>query len=77
MTKTKLILNKSVSNPECAVADYKKLVSTAPGAGIPVVYMDATFTAAGFFGRPIDYGADIVIHSAAKWISGHDTALGG
>lgn len=37
MTKTKLILNKSVSNPECAVADYKKLVSTAPGAGIPVV----------------------------------------
>ena len=42
-----------------------------------VQYMDATFTAAGFFGRPIDYGADIVIHSAAKWISGHDTALGG
>lgn len=39
--------------------------------------IDATITAAGFFGRPIDYGVDIVIHSATKWISGHGTTLGG
>lgn len=42
-----------------------------------VFQIDATFTAAGFFGRPIDYGVDIVIHSATKWISGHGTTLGG
>lgn len=38
---------------------------------------DATFTAGGFFGRRIDHSVDIVIHSAAKWIGGHGTMLGG
>ncbi|MCJ1349856.1 Homocysteine synthase [Peltigera leucophlebia] len=85
--RTKLIFSESVSNPQCCVADYDKLVSTVHEAGIPVVnslsgdlpvfQIDATITAAGFFGRPIDYGVDIVIHSATKWISGHGTTLGG
>lgn len=39
--------------------------------------VDATFTAAGFFGNPIDFGVDIVVHSATKWISGHRTTFGG
>lgn len=39
--------------------------------------VDATFTAAGYFCRPFDHGADIIIHSATKWIGGHGTTLGG
>ena len=39
--------------------------------------MDNTFGAGGYFIRPIDHGADIVVHSATKWIGGHGTTIGG
>src|ERR1700761_5939358 len=41
------------------------------------VKVDNTFGAGGYFLRPIDHGADIVVHSATKWIGGHGTTLGG
>ncbi|CAO1599618.1 Homocysteine/cysteine synthase [Xanthoria calcicola] len=73
---TKLVFCESVANPDFSVANYSPMVQTAHDAGIPVV-VDATFTAAGFFGNPIDFGVDIVVHSATKWISGHGTTFGG
>ncbi|KAL9050197.1 MAG: hypothetical protein Q9206_005186 [Seirophora lacunosa] len=73
---TKLVFCESLANPDFAVADYEELVRIAHEAGVPVV-VDATFTGAGFFGSPIDFGVDIVVHSATKWISGHGTTIGG
>jgi len=51
-------------------------VAIAHEAGVPVV-VDNTFGAGGYFIRPIDHGADIVVHSATKWIGGHGTTIGG
>jgi O-acetylhomoserine/O-acetylserine sulfhydrylase len=42
-----------------------------------VAQVDNTFGAGGYFVRPIDHGADIVVHSATKWIGGHGTTIGG
>lgn len=42
-----------------------------------LIQVDNTFGAGGYFVRPIEYGADIVVHSATKWIGGHGTTIGG
>ncbi len=55
--------------------DFAALADIAHAAGIPLV-VDNTFGAATL-SRPIKYGADIIIHSATKWIGGHGTAIGG
>ncbi|KAL8670819.1 MAG: hypothetical protein Q9168_004655 [Polycauliona sp. 1 TL-2023] len=73
---TKLVFCESIANPDFTVADYTKLVGIAHDAGIPVV-VDATFTGAGYFGSPIEFGVDVVVHSATKWIGGHGTTFGG
>ena len=57
------------------MADLEKLAQTAHRHGIPLV-VDSTF-ATPYLVRPIEYGADIVVHSATKFIGGHGTALGG
>jgi O-acetylhomoserine (thiol)-lyase len=58
------------------VPDFEALADIAHAAGIPLV-VDNTFGAAGTLSRPIDYGADIIVHSATKWIGGHGTSIGG
>src|SRR4029453_17633492 len=55
---------------------FEALADIAHSAGIPLV-VDNTFGAAGTLSRPIDYGADILVPSATKWIGGHGTAIGG
>ncbi|KAF9701745.1 hypothetical protein EKO04_000128 [Ascochyta lentis] len=74
--KTKAIYLESIGNPRYNVPDFEAIVAVAHEAGIPVV-VDNTFGAGGFFVRPIDHGADIVVHSATKWIGGHGTTIGG
>ncbi|KAF3041536.1 Homocysteine synthase [Didymella heteroderae] len=74
--KTKAIYIESIGNPKYNVPDFEKIVAIAHEAGIPVI-VDNTFGAGGYFVRPIDYGADIVVHSATKWIGGHGTTIGG
>ncbi|KAF2855143.1 O-acetylhomoserine ami [Plenodomus tracheiphilus IPT5] len=74
--KTKAIYLESIGNPRYNVPDFEKIVAVAHEAGIPVV-VDNTFGAGGYFVRPIDHGADIVVHSATKWIGGHGTTIGG
>ncbi|KNG51194.1 o-acetylhomoserine (thiol)-lyase [Stemphylium lycopersici] len=67
---------ESIGNPKYNVPDFEKIVAIAHEAGVPVV-VDNTFGAGGYFVRPIDHGADIVVHSATKWIGGHGTTIGG
>lgn len=61
---------ESIGNPRYNVPDFEKIVAIAHEAGIPVI-VDNTFGAGGYFCRPIDFGADIVVHSATKWIGGN------
>ncbi len=72
---TKALFAEVISNPSCRVADIRGLSDVAHEAGIPLV-VDAT-TVTPFLCRPLEHGADIVIHSATKFLGGHGTALGG
>lgn len=72
---TKALFAEVVSNPSCRVADIGGLADVAHAEGVPLV-VDAT-TVTPFLCRPLEHGADIVIHSATKFLGGHGTALGG
>ncbi|MCJ1423732.1 Homocysteine synthase [Sticta canariensis] len=74
--KTKAVYLESIGNPKYNIPDFEKIVEIAHGKGVPVA-VDNTFGAGGYFIRPIDHGADIVVHSATKWIGGHGTTIGG
>ncbi|KAF2261688.1 hypothetical protein CC78DRAFT_546511 [Lojkania enalia] len=74
--KTKAVYLESIGNPKYNVPDFEKIVAIAHEAGVPVV-VDNTFGAGGYFVRPIEHGADILVHSATKWIGGHGTTIGG
>jgi O-acetylhomoserine (thiol)-lyase len=73
--RTRLLFVESIGNPRLDVPDFAALADIAHAAGVPLV-VDNTFGAATLV-RPIEHGADIVIHSATKWIGGHGTAIGG
>ena len=72
---TKAIFVETLGNPNSNVADLETLAELAHKHKIPLV-VDSTF-ATPYLVRPIEYGADIVVHSATKFIGGHGTALGG
>ena len=74
--KTKALYIESVGNPRFNVPDFAALAKLAHDNGIPLI-VDNTFGCAGYVCRPIDYGADIVVASATKWIGGHGTSIGG
>ncbi len=73
--KTKAIFIETLGNPNSNVIDIEKIAGIAHAHGIPLV-IDNTF-ATPYLVRPIAYGADIVVHSATKFIGGHGTAIGG
>jgi O-acetylhomoserine (thiol)-lyase len=72
---TKALFIETVGNPAGNVADLKALADVAHGAGVPLV-VDNTF-ATPYLCRPIEHGADIVVHSATKYICGHGTIIAG
>ncbi len=72
---TRLLFTETIGNPAGNVADLASLSSVAHEHGIPLV-VDNTF-ASPYLCRPIEWGADIVVHSTTKFIGGHGTALGG
>lgn len=72
---TRLLFVETIGNPRLDVPDFEALAKIAHDAGIPLV-VDNTFGAVTLC-QPIQYGADIVLHSATKWIGGHGTAIGG
>ena len=74
-SKTKAIFIETLGNPNSNVIDIEAVSAIAHKHGIPLV-IDNTF-ATPYFVRPIEHGADIVIHSATKFIGGHGTAIGG
>lgn len=73
--KTKAIYIETLGNPNSNVADIDAIAEVAHKHGIPLV-VDSTF-ATPYLLRPIEHGADIVVHSATKFIGGHGTAIGG
>ncbi|KAJ7837826.1 Cys/Met metabolism PLP-dependent enzyme-domain-containing protein [Mycena olivaceomarginata] len=74
--KTKAIYVESISNSDTVLADIAGLAKVAHDHGIPLV-VDNTLGMGGYIVRPISLGADIVVHSATKWISGHGTTMAG
>lgn len=74
--KTKALYVESMGNPKYNVPDFEKLAALAHEKGIPLV-VDNTFGAGGFLVNPLKHGADIVVHSATKWIGGHGTTIAG
>ncbi|KAH8593720.1 Cys/Met metabolism PLP-dependent enzyme-domain-containing protein [Bisporella sp. PMI_857] len=73
---TKAVYIESIGNPKYNVPDIEAIAKVAHEHGVPLV-VDNTFGAGGYFVRPIEHGADIVVHSATKWIGGHGTTIGG
>lgn len=72
---TKAIFVETLGNPNSNLVDLEEIAKLAHKHNIPLV-VDSTF-ATPFLVRPIEYGADIVVHSATKFIGGHGTAIGG
>ena len=71
---TRAVYLETIGNPRLDVADIRAIADIAHAAGVPVL-VDNTF--APILARPFEHGADIVIHSATKWIGGHGTVIGG
>jgi len=73
--KTKAIFAETIGNPLINVLDIEAVASIAHEAGIPLI-VDNTF-ATPYLCRPFEFGADIIVHSATKFICGHGTSIGG
>lgn len=74
--KTKAIYLETIGNPSFSIPDFQKFTALGEQYGIPVI-VDNTFGAGGYFARPIEHGANIVVESLTKWIGGHGTSIGG
>ncbi len=73
--KTRALFCETVSNPALEVSDLDAIGDIAKSHGIPLI-VDATFSTP-YLTRPLDHGADIVVHSLTKWFGGHGTGIGG
>jgi O-acetylhomoserine (thiol)-lyase len=73
---TKAIYLETIGNPRLNIPDFKKFADLAKEYDLPLI-VDNTFGAGGYLFRPIEWGANIVVESATKWIGGHGTTIGG
>ncbi len=73
---TKAIYLETIGNPGFVIPDFDAFANLATKYDIPLI-VDNTFAGGGYLFRPIEYGADIVVESATKWIGGHGSSLGG
>jgi O-acetylhomoserine (thiol)-lyase len=73
--RTKAVFLELIGNPRLDIIDLERIAAIAHEQGVPVI-VDAT-TATPYLNRPFDWGADIVVHSATKYIGGHGTSIGG
>lgn len=74
--KTRAIYLETIGNPSFNIPDFEAFSALASKYGIPLV-VDNTFAGCGYLCRPIEYGANIIVESATKWIGGHGTSIGG
>ena len=73
--KTKAVYSETIGNPDLLTLDIEAVAKVAHEAGVPLI-LDNTIPTP-YLVRPIDHGADIVVHSATKFIGGHGTSIGG
>lgn len=73
--KTKAVFAEIIGNPALSVLDVEAVAEVAHDNGVPLI-VDNTF-ASPYGAQPLKWGADVVVHSATKWISGHGTVIGG
>ncbi|APW58830.1 O-acetylhomoserine aminocarboxypropyltransferase/cysteine synthase family protein [Paludisphaera borealis] len=73
--KTRAVFCESVSNPAVEITDLDAVGKVAKDHGIPLI-VDSTFSTP-YLTRPLDHGADIVVHSLTKWLGGHGAGIGG
>lgn len=74
--KTKAIYVETIGNPRLNIPDFERVAAVAKKHDIPFI-VDNTFGAGGYFFRPIEHGANVVVEAATKWIGGHGTSIGG
>ena len=75
-SNTKAIYLETIGNPKLNIPDFDALASMCKKHDLPLV-VDNTFGAGGYLFQPIKHGANVVVHSATKWIGGHGTSIGG
>ena len=73
--RTKLLFTETIGNPSGVIADIEVLADIAHSHGVPL-FIDSTF-ATPYLCRPMEWGADVVMHSATKFLGGHGTTIGG
>jgi O-acetylhomoserine (thiol)-lyase len=73
--ETRLVFAETIGNPNLEVLDLPAVADIAHRAGLPLL-IDSTFSTP-YLNRPIEHGADLVMHSATKWLGGHGLAIGG
>ncbi len=74
--RTRALYVETIGNPGFSVPDFERLADIAQKHQIPLM-VDNTFGACGYLCRPIDFGANVIVESATKWIGGHGTSIGG
>lgn len=75
-SNTKAIYLETIGNPQLNIPDFEAIAAVAKKHDLPLV-VDNTFGAAGYLFRPLEWGANVVVESATKWIGGHGTSIGG
>jgi O-acetylhomoserine (thiol)-lyase len=73
---TKAIYLETIGNPRLNIPDFEKFAALAKEYDLPLI-VDNTFGAGGYLVKPIEWGANVVVESATKWIGGHGTSIGG
>src|SRR5699024_5549430 len=73
---TRAIFIETIGNPSFNIPDFNKVSAIAKKHDIPLI-VDNTFGAGGYLFRPFEHGANVIVHSATKWIGGSGTSIGG
>lgn len=73
---TKAFYLETIGNPRLNIPDFEKFVALAKEYDLPLI-VDNTFGAGGYLCKPLEWGANVVVESATKWIGGHGTSIGG
>jgi O-acetylhomoserine (thiol)-lyase len=74
--RTKAVYLETIGNPALNIADFEAIAAVAAAKGVAVI-VDNTFGMGGYLFQPLSHGANVVVHSATKWIGGHGTSIGG
>lgn len=74
--KTKAIFIETIGNPSFSIPDFEKIAEIAKKHDLPLI-VDNTFGAGGYLFRPLEHGANVVVHAATKWIGGQGNSIGG